>query len=75
MKICGPISPQQIISSAIFITHFYVIARKTLTEEGKKEYIKELKKIAQKTYGRDYRELCPDEQKVVKTKYKFYKNG
>lgn len=38
----------------------------TLTEEQRKNYIKELNKVAQRRYGKDYHALCADRQAVVR---------
>lgn len=39
-------------------------------EEGKKKYMEDLKKIAQRTYGKDYHYLCEDKKRIVRTLYK-----
>ena len=40
------------------------------TEEERKNYIKELRRISQKIYGKDYHELCDDKKRVIRTLYK-----
>ena len=41
----------------------------TKTEEEKKKFIEDLKKIALRKYGKEYHYLCADKKRIVRTLY------